>query len=297
VLLRRAPAGYRLSGGLLVPAPYVITPRKTAVERAKERWRIQSAIARDASSPADFALATSANDDPTGTSASFTPPLDAIITVAIADDSVSGITPTATVSNTGFSISPAWGSALVNSRGDTEGTAGIVLIYRTLVTASAAGTITVVVNNMGASGTSTRGRAYIDVWTGADTDQTGAAINEGSFTSNAFNGTVITTTRDGSQVLVVYGDWNATGAAAPTTGQQGTGFWISGTYSGIRTYQTSPVASSSTAVLGSFDANGAGDSDVNWCACEILAGAGGGGATVYTRRPLSSPIFQSRVIR
>lgn len=239
------------------------------------------AIARDASSPADFALVetNAGEDDPEGTSASFTPPTDSIITVAIACDTAAGTTPTATLSNTNFSINPAWASALVISRGDTEGTAGIVYIYRTRVTASAAGTISVRVDNMGSAGALTRGRAYVDVWTGADTDQTGFASGENSFTTNTFTSTVLTTTRDGSQVIAIYGDWNATGSAAPTTSQSGTGFFVSGVYSGIRTYQTSNVASASTAVAGSFDANGTGSTDVNWAAIELLATVAAGGAT------------------
>lgn len=235
-------------------------------------WGQSVAIARDASSPADFYIVTpGGTDDPTGTSASFTPPVDSIITVSIACDTAAGTTPTATVSNTGFSISPAWSSALQESRGDSEGTAGVVYIFRSLVTASAAGTLTVSVANIGTSTSGNAGRVYVDVWTGADADQSTAVNNEGSFVTNTFTSTVLTTGRDGSQVVVIYGDWNALGT--PTTGQSGTGFDISGRYSGIRTYQTTPTTAG--AVAGAFDGAGSSNSDTNWVSLEVLAAEGG----------------------
>jgi len=244
------------------------------------------AIARDASSPATFNVSTAGagGDDPTGTSASFTPPLGAVITVAFAVDTNSGTTPTSTCSNSGFVVNSGGGWTQKELRGDAEGSGGYVVVFTGVVTASAAGTVTVQANNTGVPRISqVYGSAYVDVWTGADTNQTGAADNEGSFTTNTFTSTALTTTRAGSQVVVIYGDWNASGT--PTTGQQGTGFTGS-FYSGIRTYQTNPVASAGN-VAGAFDGPGTGAVDVNWVAVEVLAPSGGGGGTSILRQMMN----------
>jgi hypothetical protein len=223
-------------------------------------------------------------DDPTGTSASFTPPLNSWVTIAIACDTATGNSPTLTVSNTGFTVNSgaAWTQSVY--RADAEGTGGVVAIYRGLVTTSAAGTISVTVNNMGTSRISQNsGQFYVDVWTGAHATQTTAAVGEGSFTTNTFTSTLLTTTATNSQVVSVYGDWNATGAAAPTTTQTGTGFQVhngaNNYYTGIRVYQTSVVASAS-AVAGAFDASGTGGTDSNWAALELLDAGGGGGTSI-----------------
>lgn len=229
------------------------------------------AIARDSSSPAEFDLTYLVSSDDAGpaTSAAFTPPVDSWITISIGCDAATGITPTATLSNTGFTCSPAINSSLVISRGDSEGEPGIVYIYRTKITASASGTVTVTVNNIGLGGASdgtARGRVMIDVWTGAKDDQTGAATGENSFTTNTFTGTLLTTTADNSQVIAMYEDWNASGV--PTTSQQGTGFDNDG-IDGIRTYQTTPTTAGD--VAGSFDGFGTGATASNWAAIELLA--------------------------
>lgn len=250
------------------------------------------AIARDASSPAAVELAHGGGggDDPTGTTASFTPPLDSWITIAIGCDTNTGVTPTLTVSNTGFTVNSGAAWTQSTFRGDAEGTGGVVAIYRGLVTTSAAGTISVTVNNMGTPRVArSSGQFYIDVWTGAHATQTTAAVGEGSFTTNTFTSTVLATTAANSQVIAMYGDWNATGAVAPTTTQQGTGFQVddgaNNYYTGIRTYQTTPGAAGN--VAGAFDANGTGATDVNWCAMELLdAGGGGGGGAVLRKNSL-----------
>jgi hypothetical protein len=245
------------------------------------------AIARDVSSPAVVLLAHpgGGNDDPAGTSASFTPPLNSWVTIAISCDTNTGVTPTLSVSNTGFVVNSGGGWEQKPFRGDAEGTGGVVAIYRGLVTTSAAGTVSVTVNNMGTSRISQNsGQFYVDVWTGAHATQTTAAVGEGSFTTNTFTSTMLATTAANSQVIAMFGDWNATGAAAPTTSQTGTGFQVHNAganyYTGIRTYQTSVVGAAGN-VAASFDASGTGATDVNWVALELLdAGVGGGGAVI-----------------
>jgi hypothetical protein len=243
------------------------------------------AIARDVSSPAVVSLAHpgGGGDDPAGTSASFTPPLNSWVTIAIGCDTNTGVSPTLTVSNTGFTVNSgaAWTQSVY--RADAEGTGGVVAVYRGLVTTSAAGTVSVTVNNMGTARISQNsGQFYVDVWTGAHATQTTAAVGEGSFTTNTFASTMLATTAANSQVIAMFGDWNATGAAAPTTTQQGTGFQVHNAganyYTGIRTYQTTPGAAGNVAAA--FDASGTGATDTNWGALELLdAGGGGGGAT------------------
>jgi hypothetical protein len=238
---------------------------------------------RDASSPATYTMATAGGggDDPTGTSASFTPPVGAVITVGILADTAAGTVPTPSISNTGFVVNSGagWGSP-IEARGDNEGTGGYVAVYRGVVTSSAAGTITTTATNTGVPRiSSVYGSCYVDVWTDGDADQSTAVNNEGSFTTNTFTSTALTTSRAGSQVVIYYGDWNATGT--PTTPQQGTGFTGS-FYSGIRTYQTSVAGAAGSNIAGAFDGPGTGAVDVNWVALEILA-ASGGAATGRSR--------------
>ena len=250
------------------------------------------AISRDASSPVSFALTPPGNDDPTGTSASFTPPLDSVITVCIGCDTAAGTTPTVTISNTGFTVD-TWTTHV--ERGDAEGTAGYDAIASALVTASAAGTVTVTVNNIGVGGSAQRGQAFVDVWTGADTTAAGGKLgdatpNEGSSTTNNITPTAADAITADSRIIGMATDWNALGAGSST--DEETTFHISGTISGMRVYKASDSSSGTSPTL-NFDAAGTGAADWNWVAIALKAAAGGptinsGAASLVSTATLTS---------
>lgn len=231
------------------------------------------ATSRDASSPArwDLAHPGGGSTNPAGSSASFTPPVDSVIVVCVTCDTLSGTTPTLSVSNTGFTVD-SWVTHV--ERGDSEGTGGYAAIASAVVTASAAGTVSVTVNNIGVSRISvTSGYAWADVWTGADTsagrmDKTG----EGSSTSQDITPTVFTLD-NAARAIGVAEDWNA--AAAPTSSDEEDA--IQGTYvTGIRAYKASDSAAGAVTI--NFNGTGAAR-DWNWCAVGLKA-AGSGPAYV-----------------
>ena len=234
------------------------------------------ALAIDASSPAIWALTTgAANDDPTGASASFTPPNDSLLVVCIACDTAGGTTPTTTVSGGG------WTYTSRGLRGDAEGTGGYVEIYTAPVTTGASMTITATVNNMGLSGTSQqRGRAICYVVTGQGASPIGAAA-ENSASNTNWTPAGPTTTAANSMVFAAAEDWNASGS--PTSSdltETAFSFNVSGgttspVLSGLFGYKT--VASAGATTL-NFDAAGTGD--WNMVALEIKEAGGGGGGAV-----------------
>jgi len=154
------------------------------------------AIARDASSPTTSTAGNLSSNGTTssGTSASFTPPSGSWITITAFVDSTGGaLTWSPTTTLTGVSFTQI--ANQVNASG------GGAVALRGFVSSSSTGTVSLSVNNGGASGQLV-GAFWVDVWTGAATSQTGAASNSGTSASSNFNGTV-TTTATGSQVVGV----------------------------------------------------------------------------------------------
>lgn len=155
------------------------------------------AVTRDASSPA---TSTSGNLLGNGTtsvavSASFSPPDGTLITVQAGIDT-SGPGATWSVANSGIALT--WTKIYQIDNGSGGSQVG----FRAYNAASQIG-ITVTVAAAGTANvtnTDLLGGAYVDVFTGANPDQTGAASNTGTSTSNNFNGT-LTTTQTGSYVL------------------------------------------------------------------------------------------------
>jgi hypothetical protein len=192
-------------------------------------------IARDASSPARFTLTHSAaggNQD-SGTSASFTPPANAWVYLSACINSNSGATPTFTgsVSNTGGGLS-AW--TLVDQHTNASG--GAAAVWRAFVNSSVATTVTIDVLNVGSGTNGADAAAWVDVWTGADSSQSGAATANNQSTTQNISPTV-TTTRAGSQVAGVAVDWAALGN--PTSTDTIDPYTVATQTSGGRAYKAS----------------------------------------------------------
>lgn len=160
------------------------------------------ALAIDLSTPA--AVATAGTAVTTRVTASFTPPLGALIVVGFA--STANNTTVGTPTNTGGAVT--WdGSAAI-----TTNTAGVTQIWRGVVTTSASMTVTYTV------GSSISGWGIFPaVITGQVTSQTGAATGTASSATAALpSGTISSLTGANSLVLgVVDNNSNATG---PTLG-------------------------------------------------------------------------------
>lgn len=231
------------------------------------------AIARDSSSPAQVTIVSSNGSTQTATTASFTPPLNSVITVSVACDTVAGNTPTFTVSNTGFTVSGGWTTHV--ERGDSEGSAGFVAIASGVVTTSAAGTITGTVAGTGVLTPNNRGAIWTDVWTGADTSGTRIeGTNEGSSTSNNITPNVESTgtLSTACRCLGVAGDWN--GLGSPTSTDTSNSFHQASIYSAIRAYKASDSSSGTTPTI-NFDGSGTGAADWNWTTLALKVAAGG----------------------
>ena len=240
------------------------------------------------SSPADFALSASNGNTATGTSASFTPPLGALVVVKLACDTTTSTASVATITPSGFTISQSQGGSAgfvqhVNRPSSTSGaTGGHVVIASGVVTASASGTIAISLGSLGSTQNGARGRCFVEVWTGADTSSSRVdAVNEGSSTANA---PTVTVTSTGRRTLghAMAGDWNALGT--PTTTDEGTGFTIASVYSGISVRkaanQTAPDV-----ISFNVDAPGTSAADWNWVAVAFK---------VSPFRSLSSVAYASR---
>lgn len=191
------------------------------------------AIVRDASSPARFSITRSGNTTEGGTSASFTPPANSLLRASACLNVNAGASPTFSVpTNTGSGVG-AW--SLVKSQLNASG--GAVAIWQAQVGASpTAITVTISVTNCGNASNITDAAAWVDVWTGADSSQTGAATGGGTSSTQNISPT-ITTTRTGSQVHGVAVDWNAGGN--PTSTDTIDSYTVAGQTSGGRAYKAS----------------------------------------------------------
>lgn len=229
------------------------------------------ALAIDATSPARFNLAHGTpNDDPTGTSASFTPPDGSLIVVSVGCDTAAGNSPT--ISYSGGSLT--WTERVY--RGDAEGTAGVVSIATAPVVTGASMTVTITVNNMGVSRTSdVAGSVKAWVVTGQNASPIGASAENSSITNN-WTPAGPTTTAANSLVFGSGGDWNALGS--PTSSDLTEDAFTNSYYSGLHGYKS--VASAGATTI-NYDAAGAGAADWNMVSLEIKEASAGGGSVLH----------------
>lgn len=227
------------------------------------------AIARDASSPARFNLSstTAGGGTEAGTSASFTPPANAWIFASACVNSTAGATPTfSNPTNTGGGLG-SW--SLVKSQVNSSG--GSVAVWRAFVNSSVATTVTISVTNTGSisANVPNDAAAWVDVWTGAATSQTGAATGGSTSTTSNISPT-ITTTASGSQVAGAATDWQAAGN--PTSTDTIDGYTQTGQTSGGRAYKASNSGAAGSVAL---NFHSPGTPQWAYALYEILAPAGG----------------------
>lgn len=223
-------------------------------------------IARDASSPARFNLSstTTASGTESGTSASFTPPANAWIFCSACVNSSAASPTFSNPTNTGGGLG-SW--ALVKSQVNASG--GSVAVWRAFVNSSVATTVTVSVTGTGANSNITNdAAAWVDVWTGAATSQTGAAT-AGNTSTTANISPTITTTASGSQVAGVACDWQAAGT--PTSTDTIDGYTQTGQTSGGRAYKASNSGAAGSVAL---NFHSPGTPQWSYALYEILAPAG-----------------------
>lgn len=188
------------------------------------------AIARDASSPVRFTISNSGGTA-SGTSASFTPPANSLLRVSATINAAAGASPS--FNNPTYSGSGVGAFSLVKSQVNALG--GAVAIWQAQVGASpTAGTVGISVTSTGSTTTGAESAGWVDVWTGADSSQTGAATAGNTSTTQNFSPT-ITTTRTGSQVHGVGIDWNARGN--PTSTDTIDSYTVAGQTSGGRAFK------------------------------------------------------------
>lgn len=239
-------------------------------------------IARDASSPVRFNLSntTVGGGTESGTSASFTPPANSWVYCSACINSTAGATPTYNnPTNTGGGLG-TW--AIVKSQTNASG--GASAAWRAFVNSSVATTVTVSVTNDGetAGNIANDAAAWVDVWTGAATSQTGAATAGGTSTTVNFSPTV-TTTASGSQVAGVAIDWAAAGT--PTSTDTIDGYTQTGQTSGGRAYKASNSGAAGSVAL---NFHSPGTPQWAYVLYEILAPTGGGTTVNLTGQAIAS---------
>lgn len=176
-------------------------------------------IALDASTPVKFVIVNSPSGTAGGTSASFTPPANSVITAEICVNSGVGATPTFTAPT--FSGTGVGAFTLVPGGSNTHPSGGASAIFQAIAGASpTAGTVSfaITTTGSGAGSGASESDAKIRVWTGCATSQTGAAVAAGAGGRSATQNfsPAITTTRAGSRVIGVGVDWNEKGVPTST---------------------------------------------------------------------------------
>lgn len=227
------------------------------------------AIAVDASSPARVNLVSGGggNDDPTGTTASFSPPSGAILLCSMFTDTNAGTTPTSNVTS---SSSESW--TKINERGASEGTGGYVTFWITAAIGTSARTVTGSITNMGVSRISADDGS-MKVWVLTDALFTWGAIGENSSTTNNYTASAILTGVLSTSLVFGCGeDWNALGS--PTSSDLTINAMTNGFISGLHGYK---AAGGGGSISMNFDASGSSAADWNVCAVEIQQASGGGG--------------------
>lgn len=188
---------------------------------------------RDASSPARFVSTASTTTAESGTSASFSPPDDSWLFASVPTNEQIGLTSTVTVTNTGTALTWTQVAKLDNPSG------GGAAVYRAYnATAQVGITVTTSITYSGASVTASSAstNAWVDVWTGCATSQTGAAAATSSGTATTTNPSV-TTTASGSRVAGLMLDWGANGN--PTSSDTIDSYTVATFTSGGRAYKAS----------------------------------------------------------
>lgn len=216
------------------------------------------AIARDASSPAAFFT----HPGSSMTSASFTPPNNSLLVLKISVND--GSAPAMTVSNTGTGVG-TWSLSVSKTSGAFSGANSTIYIYEAQVSTGSA--ITVSASFSGFSDID----GYVDVWTGANSSQSGAASATGAptgFPVTPVNPTV-TTTAANSQVigLAVCDD----SAAAMTSTDSGSGLQATN-IADFSAYKAATTPSGGTSVAVNFGSGGS-PSNLLYALLEILAPA------------------------
>lgn len=245
------------------------------------------AIVRDASSPARFTITRSGSTTEGGTSASFTPPVGALLRCSVCINSSAAATPTFNVpSSTGGGV-----AAFTLVRSQTNAAGGAVAIFEALVTASVATTVSVSITNCGSQANVADAAAWVDVWTGAAASQVGAAVTGATSTTQNISPT-LTTTQAGAQVHGVAVDWNALGS--PTSSDTIDPYTIAGT-SGCRVYKAANSGAPGSVAV-NFVAAAAGP-QWTYALAEILpantsSGARRSGGQSRWRGPAAMPRFQ-----
>lgn len=210
------------------------------------------AIVLDASTPARFFLSNAGAGVQNGTSASFTPPANSLLRCSASLNTNPAAAPTYSVpTNTGSGIG-IW--RLVKSQTNAAG--GAAAIWEAQVGASpTAITVTVSISGTGFAGSvANDGSGWVDVWTGANSSQVGAATAGNTSTSTSISPT-LTTTQTGSQVHGVAVDWSATGA--PTSSDAISSYHTIGQTSGGRAYKAANSGAPGSVAV-NFVAGGAG---------------------------------------
>ena len=247
------------------------------------------AIARDAvNSPARFSLANTGGAVETGVSASFTPPAGTVVRVNATINSNVGASPT-------FSVPVFSGSGLTFTllKAQTNASGGAAVMWQGVTGASpTAGTVTVSVSSDGTLSSGTDAAAWVDIYTGAASDQTGAANAGSTGASTTFNQSV-TTTKAGALVTGVAIDWNATGA--PTSSDIIDAYTVAGQTSGGRALK-SAVSGAPGSVTLNFVSGGAGP---QWAGvlAEILPAATSVPPRANTFHPGASPGYAPQSAR
>lgn len=223
-------------------------------------------IARDVSSPARVGLIGNGSGTSSGTSASFTPPNNSLVTVSISCDA-SSTTPASSVTNTGPAVTWTKKSQGANATG------GVAIIYEGFVATGSAMTVTASVTT-GRSASNENGGAYVDVWTGANSSQGTAATANGSSSTQNISPS-LTTTATNSQVIGTACEWQDFGADTSTDTFTA---YTNTNIAGIRAYKASVVPSSGTNTSINFAAPAAGPT-WSYALLEILDAGGGGGGS------------------
>lgn len=225
------------------------------------------ALAIDASTPV---IASVGSGVFTVATASFTPPIDALLVAACFSDNGTGTSndPAPTVTNSGTAFTWALGPA----RNPSEDTGGSAKIYTAKVTVSQAMTVTYATGGSASTGHACKLKVY--VVTGQDLTSPIGAVGEGSSVVNSITPTVYTSTVDLSLAIGCAVDWAANGV--PTSTDIEDGAHTAGNISAVACYKASTTTPSGSAVTLDFDAAGAAAADWNWVALEIKPAAAAG---------------------
>jgi hypothetical protein len=215
------------------------------------------------------------------TSASFTPANSSLLVLCVNADEASGTPVTLAVS--GGSLT--WTERI--RRGNSEADEGLASIWTAPVATGASMTISV--NRSAGSAGTGRLSAKVYIVTG----QHASPIGFSTSANWASNPQTLGGTMTGDGRLFGCGtDWNQTGTPVSTDTEDGADY--AGAISVMSAYKAADHTSGSTTAV-QFDPVGTPAGNI--AVLEIIAAAGGGGATVYNRRIFGSPIFHSNVVR